>query len=134
MYKRQLLTCSLTGLFSGAAGLANSLYTAPEKIALFLKGDWYTSFLQPMRSISHTPRGILMPIIVGACAILGGAVLLLWKTKAMKRQQEKGTYVEMSGDVGGEMIRLAKRWAAKPQGSADHTEKNTETPLEAEIK
>ena len=129
-----LLTCSLTGLFSGAAGLANSLYTAPEKIALFLKGDWYTSFLQPMRSISHTPRGILMPIIVGACAILGGAVLLLWKTKAMKRQQEKGTYVEMSGDVGGEMIRLAKRWAAKPQGSADHTEKNTETPLEAEIK
>lgn len=64
-----------------------------------------------------------MPIIVGACAILGGAVLLLWKTKAMKRQQEKGTYVEMSGDVGGEMIRLAKRWAAKPQGSADHTEK-----------
>lgn len=88
-----------------------------------MKGDWYTSFLQPMRSISHTPRGILMPIIVGACAILGGAVLLLWKTKAMKRQQEKGTYVEMSGDVGGEMIRLAKRWAAKPQGSADHTEK-----------
>lgn len=77
-----VLTCSLTGLFSGAAGLANSLYTAPEKIALFLKGDWYTSFLQPMRSISHTPRGILMPIIVGACAILGGAVLLLWKTKA----------------------------------------------------
>ena len=30
-----LLTCSLTGLFSGAAGLANSLYTAPEKSRYF---------------------------------------------------------------------------------------------------
>ena len=33
-----LLTCSLTGLFSGAAGLANSLYTAPEKIRAIFEG------------------------------------------------------------------------------------------------
>ena len=81
-----------------------------------------------MRSISHTPHGILMPVIVGACAILGGAVLLLWKTKATKRQQAKGTYVEMRGDVGGEMIRLAKQWGTKKQDPAQ-TAKDEENDM-----
>lgn len=130
-----MLTCSLTGLLSGAAGLANTLYTAPEKLALFARGDWYTSFLQPMRSISHTPRGILMPVIVGACAILGGAVLLLWKTRAMRRQKARGTYVEINGDIAAEVFRLAKRWnekqgqkapAAMPEGEAEQAEAEVE--------
>lgn len=128
-----MLTCSLTGLLAGAAGLANALYVTPEKIALFLKGDWYTSFLQPMRSISHTPRGILMPVIVAACAILGGAVLLLWKAKAMKRQTAKGTYVEVNGDIAGEMIRQARHWAAKEPSGAEEEDK-METAQEAAIK
>lgn len=75
-----LLTCSLTGLSAARPGLRTRSIPRRKNRAI-LKGDWYTSFLQPMRSISHTPRGILMPIIVGACAILGGAVLLLWKQR-----------------------------------------------------
>lgn len=121
-----MLTCSMTGLLAGAAGLANALYLTPEKIALFLKGDWFTSFLQPMRSISHTPRGILMPIIVAACAILGAAALLLWKAKAMKRQKAKGTYVEIKGDIVAELIQQAKHWAGNDQAEGQEAE---EQPL-----
>lgn len=124
-----MLTCSLTGLLAGAAGLANTLYVTPEKVALFLQGDWYTSFLQPLRSISHTPRGILMPVIAAVCAILGGTVLLLWKANAMKRQKAKGTYVEIKGDIAGEMIQQAKKWADNRHASGRQETEATEDAL-----
>lgn len=104
-----MLSCTITGLLAGAVNLASSLYLEAEKIALFQSGDWYTSFLQPLRSISSTPKGVLLPVFAAIGALAGAAVLIVLKQITYKRQLAKGTYEQIDGDIVLEMREWAKR-------------------------
>lgn len=105
------------GAFAGGlvalAGLANALYVTAEKTALFLNGEIYISFLQPLRSISSTPMGILLPVFGAIGAISGACVLVFIKEISARRQKKRNISFEPSGDMVVEIRKLAESYNIK---------------------
>lgn len=112
-----IIGCGVTGVLAGAAGLANSLYLTPEKVALFQNGEIYVSFLQPHMSLgAGTPHSVLLLLFTAVGVLCGAAVLLVLREFASRREKAKGIEIP-EGDIVLEMRHVAQELAGRKEDS-----------------
>ncbi|MDR1408833.1 MAG: hypothetical protein LBJ12_00875 [Oscillospiraceae bacterium] len=127
-----IVTCALTALLACAAGLNNALYTAPDYLAKFTQGDYYTSFAQPHLKLSESNHPLLTLLIIALGVLIGAAVVIAIRELVVKWQKGMHIYEETDGDIVLEMRKLAgeraeedeeefhaKTHAARPEKAAE---------------
>lgn len=104
---------SITGLLVSTLSLSNKNYITDDFVQKFLSGEIYVSFTQPLRSISSTPRGLLLPVCAGLGVLIGAGVLIFLKELAHKRRLKNDISFEPNGDIVLEIRELSQSFNKK---------------------
>ncbi|MDR1629953.1 MAG: hypothetical protein LBS36_07050 [Oscillospiraceae bacterium] len=104
---------ALTGVLAGAFALGNKNYITNEFIEKFLSNEIYVSFLQPMRSITATSKGLLLPVCGAVGALAGAVVMIFLKELAYKKQLKNSSVFEPDGDIVLEVRGISQRFNKK---------------------
>ncbi|MDR3345533.1 MAG: hypothetical protein LBT21_08120 [Oscillospiraceae bacterium] len=102
-----ILACAFTALLACSSGISNALYVAPEYVARFVEGDFYTSFAQPHLKLAENNHPALTLLIIAGGVVLGAALIIVIREQITERQKIRKVYEETDGDIVLEMRLLA---------------------------